>query len=70
MQRRIFFLDHKIQLLKIAHPKIVACIFVRCPNDKVSVVRGVFERDILNSDFNIVNDVEELIIKIRDSMEN
>jgi len=63
IQRRIFFLDHKFQLIKISLPRVKTMMFVRCRNEKLAVVKGIFDRDIINTDFCIVNNVNEVVSK-------
>lgn len=60
IERRMFFVDHRFQMLKIENPNLKTIFAIRCRLDKESMVKNIIRKSIVNSDFCFVNDFEEI----------
>jgi len=59
-------LDHRSQLLKLANKKLKTIIFIQCTRENRKRVISAIEKEIVNTDFVIVNDVDKLIEIIKE----
>ncbi|OIN88651.1 MAG: hypothetical protein COY38_01780 [Candidatus Aenigmarchaeota archaeon CG_4_10_14_0_8_um_filter_37_24] len=66
IERRLFFVDHRFQLLKIENPNLMTIFAIKCRKDKEFMVKNIIRKSVVNSDFCFVNDFSRIpnIIKI------
>lgn len=65
---KVEVLDHRFRILKLFHPDIMTAMFLQCDKSQVDLLRRIVEREVIDTDFVIIRSLEELLVKIKESI--
>jgi len=65
IERRLCFIDHRFQLLKLRNPNLKTIMFVNSQNGRLKSVNRIIKSELVNTDVCILNDLNKLINDIK-----